>query len=58
MEQLRKQLFGIALIMLGIILSISAITLDVWVPIIDSVPWGGLGLLSGIIGVIIVYKNR
>ena len=58
MEQFRKQLFGIALILLGIILSMSAVTFDIWVPIIDSVPWGALGVLSGIAGVIIVYKNR
>ncbi len=58
MEQFRKQLFGIALILLGIILSMSAITFDITIPILDTVPWGGLGLLSGVIGVIIVYKNR
>ena len=57
MEQLRKQLFGFALILLGIVFSISAITFDIWVPILDTIPWGGLGLLTSIIGVVIVYKN-
>ncbi len=57
MEQFRKQLVGIALILLGMVFSISAITFDIWVPIISSMPWGGLGIVTSIIGVVIVCKN-
>lgn len=56
---MRKQLFGIGLILLGIIFAILSQTFDIWIPIIDisSYLWGALSLVSGISGIIIVFLN-
>ncbi len=56
-DDMKKQLLGFACILFGILASISSITFDIWVPIISSIPWGFIGILFGVIGLVIVFLN-
>jgi hypothetical protein len=52
----KNQVRGIALILFGILLCLSELfDGGPWIPIIDTPPYNLLGIISGIIGVILVF---
>lgn len=54
---MRKQIVGIAIILFGILLTIPNKVFDIWIPVVDSIPWGGVGVIAGITGLIVVIMN-
>ena len=54
---MRKQMVGIALILFGILLTIPNRIFDLWIPIIDTIPWGLFGFILGVLGLIYVIMN-
>lgn len=58
MEKLIKQLFGIAIILTGLVFCIVPITFDIWIPIINSILWSMIGVVISLLGLSVCYKNR
>lgn len=48
---------GFAFLLFGILLVMMEFS-DPWIPVIDSMPWNLLGLVSGIVGLILVLTGR
>lgn len=54
---MEKKLHGIALILFGILISLSSDSLDNYITHSITVPWALIGLVVGIIGVVIVFSR-
>lgn len=58
MEKLIKQLLGIAIILTGLVFCIVQITFDIWIPVINSIPWNIIGVIISLFGLFTCLKNR
>lgn len=54
---MKNQICGIALILFGILISLSSGGLDEYITHSISVPWVLIGLVIGIVGLVLVFKK-